>query len=325
MKLTDLGEQGLIERIRRRVGQKSADIEVGIGDDACAVKAYSGLLTLVTTDAFVEGNHFDLSYFSFKDVGTKAIAASISDIGAMGGVPRYCVVSLLSPGNVSAADVDSLIDGLLESCERFGAELVGGDIVGAPYLALSCTFIGEVEKENMVLRSGARPGDNVFVTGDLGASEAGRLVLSKKMSVQPDVRAYVTTRHKSPSPRLKESRELVLNHRIHSMIDISDGLSIDANHIADESGVKLRIDAGTIPISAHVHNVAGAASIPALDIALYGGEDFELLFTASALEVKNLGGVPVTMIGEVVEGKGVFIISPDGTESPLQPKGYKHF
>jgi len=323
--LSELGEQGLIERIRRRIGRKSQDIVVGIGDDACAVRAYSALLTLITTDAFVEGNHFDLSYFSFKEVGMKAMAASISDVAAMGGVPRYCVVSLLSPPTISVADVDGILDGIEESCDEYGVELVGGDAVGSKSLAISVTVIGEVETENIALRSGAKPGDSIFVTGDLGASEAGRLVLSRGLDLDEDVRAYIVKRHSSPIPRVKESRELVRNQGIHSMIDISDGLAIDAGHIAQESGVKLVIAVESLPICPQVHTVAGASSATALDMALFGGEDFELLFTAAGLDLKEVGGTPITKLGQVEEGSGVFLVSADGTESPLLPKGFKHF
>lgn len=325
LKLSELGEQGLIERIRGRVVHRSEDIIIGIGDDACAVKAYSGLLTLLTTDAFVEGNHFDLSYFSFKDVGTKAIAASFSDVAAMGGEPKYCVVSLMSPRTISVADVDGIMDGITECCDRYGVELVGGDAVGSVNLAVSVSVVGEVEPENIVLRSGAKPGDAIYVTGDLGASEAGRLVLSKGMSVADDVRRYVVARHKSPTPRIKESRGLVENHSIHSMIDISDGLSADAAHIARESEVKLVIRAPSIPVSPHVHAVEEASSVSVLDMALYGGEDFELLFTAAELGLEKVKGVPVARIGEVAEGRGVSLISADGTESPLLPRGFRHF
>lgn len=325
MDLSELGERGLIERIRKRIGPKSEDIVVGIGDDACAVKAYSALLTLITTDAFVEGNHFDLSYFSFKEVGMKSMAASISDVAAMGGVPRYCVISLLCSPKISVEDVDGILDGIEESCDGYGVELVGGDAVGSANLAISVTVIGEVETENVALRSGAKPGDSIFVTGDLGASEAGRLVLSKGIGLEKDVRTYIVKRHSSPTPRIKESRELVLNHSIHSMIDISDGLSIDAGHIAEESGVRLVIATDSIPICRQVHTVAGASSVTALDMALYGGEDFELLFTGAELDLKEVSGTPVTMIGRVEEGSGVFLISADGTETPLLPKGFKHF
>lgn len=325
MDLSELGEQGLIERIRRRIGPKSEDIVVGIGDDACAVKAYSALLTLITTDAFVEGNHFDLSYFSFKEVGMKSMAASISDVAAMGGVPRYCVISLLSPPKISVEDVDGILDGIEESCDGYGVELVGGDVVGSANLAISVTVIGEVETENVALRSGARPGDSIFVTGDLGTSEAGRLVLSRGIELEEDVRAYIVRRHLSPTPRVKESRELVQNQSIHSMIDVSDGLSIDAGHIAQESGVKLVIAEESIPICPQVHTVAGASSMAAIDMALYGGEDFELLFTAAEFDLKEIGGTPITRVGQVKEGAGVFLVSADGTETQLLPKGFKHF
>jgi len=325
VKLSELGEQGLIERIRGRVVHRSEDIVVGIGDDACAVKAYSGLLTLLTTDAFVEGNHFDLSYFSFKDVGMKAIAASMSDVAAMGGQPKYCVVSLMSPRTISVADVDSILDGITECCQMYGVELVGGDAVGSVSLAISTSVIGEVEPENVVLRSGAKPGDVVYVTGDLGASEAGRLVLSERIGVADDVREYIGVRHRSPTPRIREARELVQSHTIHSMIDISDGLSTDATHIARESGVRLIIQASNIPISPHVRDVEDASSISALDMALYGGEDFELLFTTAELGLKEAAGVPVTRIGQVAQGKGVSLVSDDGTESRLLPRGFRHF
>lgn len=323
--MSELGEQGLIDRIRARVLHKTDDVIVGIGDDASVVKAYSSLVTLVTTDAFVEGNHFDLSYFSFEEVGYKTIAASVSDIAAMGGQPRYCVVSLIAPSTVSVGDVDSLLDGMMECCDRYALELVGGDSVGSAILAVSVTVLGEVEIENIILRSGARAGDLVYVTGDLGSSEAGRLVLSRQMGLESKVGDYVAMRHRSPIPRIREARELVQNHTVHSMIDLSDGLSIDAGHIAQESGVRIKLDMDAIPVSPEVMVVAEASSTSALDMALHGGEDFELLFTAFDLNLDNIKDTPVRRIGEVTEGNGVFLASADGKEIPLTPRGYTHF
>jgi thiamine-monophosphate kinase len=323
--LSELGELGFVDRIRKRIIYRSDDIVVGVGDDSCAVKAYSSLVTLVSTDAFVEGNHFSLAYFTLNDVGYKAIAASVSDLAAMGGMPRYCLVSLIAPPTISVGDTDSMVDGMLRCCREHGMELVGGDSVGSTMLALSVTVLGEVEVENMILRSGARPGDSVYVTGDLGASEAGRIVLSTQAGVEKSIAERVSTRHKMPRARVKEARALVMNHPIHSMIDLSDGLSVDAGHIAKESGVRLVLHAEEIPASREVRAVARAASTRALDLALFGGEDFELLFTALDLRIESIAETPVKRIGEVKEGAGVSLVAPDGTETTLHPRGYSHF
>jgi thiamine-monophosphate kinase len=325
VRLSELGEQGLLDRIRARVVHKGVDVVLGIGDDSCAVRFSPDLLTLVTTDAFVEGNHFDLTYFTLEEVGIKAAAASLSDVAAMGGAPKYCLVSLMAPGTISVADVDRMVEGIVGCCEKYGVELVGGDMVGAPCLCLSLTILGEAKPANMALRSGAKAGDIVYVTGDLGASEAGRLALSLGAPVPDETREYLATRHKRPVPRILEAKELVRRFRIHSMIDLSDGLSTDASHIARESGVKLLLDASSIPISPHVKALARAAGTTALDLALHGGEDFELLFTGAGSELKELKGTPVTKVGRVVEGAGVDLFTPDGAETPLSSKGYEHF
>jgi thiamine-monophosphate kinase len=325
VRLRELGEQGLVDRIKSRILYKSDDIIIGVGDDSCAVKAYSSLLTLVSTDAFVEGNHFSLAYFSLEDLGFKAIAASVSDLAAMGGMPRYCLVSLIAPPTMSMGDMDSLIDGMVKCCSEYDLELVGGDSVGSTILALSVTVVGEVEVENMVLRSGARPGDSVYVTGDLGASEAGRIVLSARMEIERGIAEYVTRRHRVPRARVREARELVMNHSVHAMIDLSDGLSIDAGHIAKESDVKVVLEVEEFPISPEVKAVAEASSTSPLDMALFGGEDFELLFTSFDLGLTEVSGTPIRRIGEVKEGKGVFLLSVDGTETPLPRRGYEHF
>jgi len=325
VRLSELGEQGLIDRIRKRILYRSDDIIVGVGDDSCAVRTYSSLVTLLSTDAFVEGNHFDLSYFALADVGFKVISASVSDLAAMGGMPRYCLVSLMAPPTISAGDMDGMIDGMLSCCSEYGLELVGGDSVGSAVLALSVTVIGEVEVENMILRSGARPGDLVYVTGDLGASEAGRIVLSTWPDVDRSIVEHLSKRHRNPIARVKEARELVTNHTVHSMIDLSDGLSVDAVHIAQESGVRLVIDAERIPISSEVKALAEASSASPLDLALRGGEDFELLLTGFDLDFEEVAGTPIRQIGEVKEGKGVFLVSADGSEKPLPPRGYSHF
>ena len=296
-----LGEVGLIERLRRRLARPAA-VKVGIGDDAAVVRGAGGHWWLFASDMLVEGVHFRRSQVPARWIGWKALACNVSDVAAMGGVPRWAVVSLGLPATTPVAFVDAVYDGLDRCARRYAMAIVGGDTVRAPQLIIDVAIIGSVRPAQLVRRSGARVGDQLFVTGRLGGS-------------------YRSGRHARFMPRVPEAQALVRQCRLHAMMDLSDGLASDAWQMSRASGVRLRLQASRIP---------RASSARTLQQALMDGEDFELLFAVSPQAARQvparLGTTPVTHIGAAVaHGVGVELESPQGHIAPLVPTGFRHF
>ena len=304
-----LREFDLIRWIR---GQAPADglVRVGIGDDA-AVVANRADATVVTTDMLVDGVHFDTRHAALGDVGWKAMACSVSDVAAMGGRSTAAVVSAALPRGFGTSQAEELVRGLLACGAAFDVRLVGGDLTsaGAGRLVLSVTMLGDTGDCPPILRSGARVGDAVLVTGELGGSAAGR--------------------HLRVEPRQAEGWTLNRLYRPHAMLDISDGLAIDLHHILDESGVGARLWAQRIPVSDDARRLAERSGREPLDHALGDGEDYELLFAADPATAERVTAdqpfeVAVTRIGEIV-AEGAVLVMPDGSERPLEPIGWEHF
>ncbi len=306
-----IGEVGLIQRIRRRVGS-ARSVQVGIGDDAAVLrlsmrahtsrKGTARTRLLMTSDMLIEGVHFLRRRVPAEWVGWKAMASSVSDIAAMGGVPRWAVVSLGVPRTTSVAFVDRLYAGLSRCARRFGCAIVGGDTVRAPQVVVDVTIVGTVTPDRLTLRSGARVGDRLFVTGALGGS-------------------YRSGRHARFLPRLAVAQRLVKRFPIHAMIDLSDGLAQDLWQVSRASKTIVRVDVAQIPV---------ASSAVSVHQALTEGEDFELLFAVSPQVAdrlpSRLGGVAVTYIGAVIsKGIGVELAHSDGRVTPLLPTGFRHF
>ena len=297
MNLKSLGEFGLIKRIKNQIKTDSSVIQ-GIGDDCAVLKSSSQKYQLYTSDMIVEGIDFTEQDDRIL-VGRKALAICVSDMAACAGIPRHCLVSLgLSP-KTKVEEVDRIYKGLNLIAREFKVNIVGGDISKAPKLTIDVSLLGEVEKKNLVLRSGARPGDIIFVTGSFGGSIKGK--------------------HLSFIPRLKEARYLVSNFKINSMIDASDGLRSDLGHILEESKVGAVIYEDLIPISPW----AGS-----LKNAFCDGEDFELIFTVGlkdARKLKSSGGEFIP-IGEIVAEKfGVTLVDKKIKQKKIKFCGYTHF
>ena len=312
MKLRELGEFGLIERLKKAVSP-GAHAVVGIGDDAAVLESPGlSLLTLFTCDMLVEGRHFDLGRDAPRLVGRKAIACSLSDIAAMGGLPRAAVVSVGAPAEMDAAVIEELYAGIGETAERFGCGIVGGDTVGSgDGLIVSVALVGEVERGRVALRSGAEPGDSLWVTGRLGGSRKGR--------------------HLSFDPRIEEARFLVGHFPVKAMMDLSDGLANDSHRLAGASGVGVLIRGGDVPVDEEA--LGDLPPEEALRGAIYDGEDFELLVAidrgAPREEVARAFAsrfpCGITPVGEVVpEARGIVLAAGD-TESPLEEGGFSHF
>ena len=331
-----LGERSLIDRITARLGPARGDTVVGAGlDDTAVLRRRDGSLHLVTIDAQLEGVHFVLDRTPPELIGRKAAAVNLSDIAAMGGTPTHALAALAAPADLPADVALRVIGGLADELARWGAELVGGNLSRHTAVVLDVALLGEVDGACLLLRSGARPGDAVLVTGDVGGAAAGLALLDaeaegRSVDVPADVRSAVVARQQAPEPRLGVA-PLLSPAGASAAIDISDGLAADAGHIADRGGVGMRIDASHLPIAAATRAVAAALGADALDWALGGGEDYELLFTVPAEQAERLTrhvaaatGIPITVIGVCTADPARVLALPDGSERVLAG-GWRHF
>jgi len=299
----DLGEAGLLEVIARRAPVPPPG-EVWVGDDA-AVLASPGAQLLLTTDLLVERVDFDLRWSSGSDVGYKAVAVNVSDVAAMGGRPHYGVATLSLPPHAAAASVIEILDGLEAGAQRWDLHIVGGDISKAAEITIALALLG-TPVGRPVLRSGAHTGEAICVTGTLGASAGGLLALRDDLQGRADDIDGLIARHLRPEPRLREGQVLA-EAKVSSMIDISDGLGLDLSRLMNASGTGCRIEPAAIPVEPALHELKKVCSesLDPLQLALAGGEDFELLFTCGAELVPRVTddlvalGTSCTVIGEV--------------------------
>lgn len=329
MKLKQIGEFGLIDLIRKRFPAKDKNLLLGIGDDAAVIEITPERLLIFTTDALREGVHFDLKYYSCRQVGWKAMAANLSDVAAMGGIPTFGLVSLGLPEKIKVEQVLQIYRGMTDLAKRFGCTLCGGDLFLSSDIVITLTLLGEVEPEFLVKRSGARPGDLICVTNDLGQSQAGLEVLKAGKRSSPNW----VKKHLQPVPRVKEARKLVQSLNLSSMIDVSDGLASDLYHIAEESKVGALIFGDKIPITRSLSKMASLLGRSPLDLALSSGEEYELLFTIKKNQEKRLrlfktktSNLKLTVIGEIKDKReGVKILDSKGKSRNLKRSGYSHF
>lgn len=322
MKLSEVGEFGLIERLRALVGDPP-DGEVWVGDDAAVLRAPAGTI-LFTADLLVEGVHFALELTGPEDLGYKAIAVNASDVAAMGGTPRRALVSLGVRPGIEVEWIEAVYRGMRACSDELGMAVAGGDVSRSDCLVLSVALLGNPAGRLVIERRGARPGDAVCVTGTLGCSAAGYRLLRAGIRERPDlVRA-----HLRPVARVAEVQ--VLRRQLPTaMIDVSDGLAADLGHLCDASDVGVVIDAGRIPVV----DLAGVdLDRQPLELALSGGEDYELCFTIpaeraerAAAEVAEHTGTRVTVVGEVVPSDRGRVLVQDGHSRPLDTTGWDHF
>ncbi len=310
-----MNEFDVIRCLSERLPASPPEVVVPIGDD-CAVLRLGNDLWVAAADMLVSGQHFK-EWASPEDVGYKAVAVNVSDVAAMGGVPRF----VLSSGG--AADPETTLrcmDGVLQACEEFGVYPLGGDTTRAPALTVDVSILGQLSHA-LVLRSGASPGDLLAVTGELGASAAGLLALENG-DAGPE---RLVGKHLRPEPRV-ESGSVAARIGVHAMIDLSDGLASDVRHICERSGVGCRIDLGLLPIAGDTREYLRSVSRDPEILAATGGEDYELLIAAPEEIVEALAadsGVPITVIGEATEEKGVVSLR-DG-EPVENLSGWDHF
>lgn len=333
MRLSDLGEFPLIERLARIVGGPHPGVVVGIGDDTAVLQGPGEELLLATVDAQVETVHFLREAITPQQLGRRSLAVNLSDIAAMGGRPTAALVSLVVPLNTEVDWLVQLYQGLHQEASRWGVAVVGGNMARAPqHTVIDLCLLGRVAPDQVLLRSGARPGDLVLVTGTLGEAAAG-LRLVKRPGLKCLASEALLERLFTPTPRLREAAIIAQSKQATAMIDLSDGLSSDLLHICQQSAVGVRIFSERLPVSAAVQEVARKCDETALDLALSGGEDFELCFTAPEGAAEELAraihrqtGTPVSIIGEVLpESAGRSLRLPEGQETALQARGWEHF
>ena len=296
--VAETGELQLIERVRARIGGAGGE-EVWAGDDTAVLTVTTPAL-LLTTDLLAEGIDFDTAYCNGGDIGWKALAASASDIAAMCGQPTHAVAALGLPSSTTVRWVDEFLDGLMDAAGKWGLAVVGGDFSAASQIVVTVSMIGRPLKETPVLRSGARPGDTICVTGALGGAAAGLAAL-RGGEPQTASTGRLVQRQLRPAARVAEAAKLA-EFDVTAMIDLSDGLAVDLAHLVDESGVGCVVDESLVPVDP---DIAGVAEADALRLAVTGGEDFELLCTLRSDQVEAAAdatgaiGTPLTAIGAV--------------------------
>ncbi|HSY60702.1 MAG TPA: thiamine-phosphate kinase [Cytophaga sp.] len=336
--LSEIGEFGLIERLKAYLPAKSDKIIKSIGDDAAVIKNSDGSVQLISTDLLMEGIHFDLAYTPLKHLGYKAIAVNVSDIAAMYGTPTHVVVGLALSNRFSVEAIDELYAGMKLACEAYSIDLVGGDTTSSRSgLGISVTVVGTALINEVVYRSGAQVNDLICVTGDLGSAFMGLQVLEREKQVylanpemQPELldKEYIIECQLKPEARMDVVRSLKsLGLKPTSMIDISDGLASELIHICKESNVGAYIYEDKLPIDQMAFNTAREFDINPLTIMLNGGEDYELLFTIPQSEYEKVRNHPdISVIGYVKPaGEGVHVYTKGDNLVPVTAQGWNHF
>ena len=333
MTISDLGEHALIARVRARTPPTPDWVVTGMGDDAAVLRPARGMLDIVTTDSMVEDVHFRRAWSTPQDIGHRALAVNLSDLAAMGAAPRALLLSLALPSQLPLDDFDGLIDGFLALATREGAPLVGGNLTQSPGpLVIDVTAIGAARPRRVLHRSGARPGDRLFVTGRLGAAAAGlsmRTAGVDATSCDDDQRACVL-RYGRPDARLRTGVIVANNRAASACMDISDGLADAARQIAEASGCGMELNAELIPVHPGAKSWAAASGSDPLSLAWTGGEDYELLFAVPKRRtrlflaaLRQAGETEATEIGMCTKGPEVRVIA-GGVRAAL-PQGFEHF
>jgi thiamine-monophosphate kinase len=322
-------EKHLVERTGRKLGSRAkAGLRVGIGDDAAVVRPRDGVEWVLTTDAFLENVHFLLRVHPPEVVGYKALARATSDLAAMGARPLYYLLNLALPASCTGKWFDGFLEGMARAAHRFVLKLAGGDTTRSTLVAINLTVIGEVAVGEAVLRSGARPGDVICVSGTLGEAELGWRLLQRGWSKR-NKGTKLLRKHLYPEPRLALGKWLATKSGPTAMIDTSDGLSTDLAHLCEASGVGARVWAAKIPKVRVPRELSKKIGLDPLRLAVDGGEDYELLFTVPKRVERHLPhairGVPITAIGEITRGRRILLIDEAGQARNLPARGWDPF
>lgn len=336
--ISQIGEFGLIDRIRSDVSLRRPSSLCGIGDDAAIIDLPGDENLIVTTDMLLEGIHFDLAYFPLRHLGYKSVAVNVSDVAAMNGRPEQITVSIGISNRFSVEAVDELYAGIAAACENYKVDLVGGDTTSSRQgLVISVTALGRTNKEKVTYRSGANVDDIICVTGDLGAAYLGLQILEREKQVflsnpemQPDLEKYDYLVQRILRPEARTDIVFDLDERgvkPTSMIDVSDGLASELLHLSRESGKGMRIFEDKLPIDTLAFDTALEFKLDPVTCALNGGEDYELLFTISQKDYEQIKNHPdIHFIGFVHDQKEQNIMVTKQQQAvPLQAQGWSHF
>jgi thiamine-monophosphate kinase len=331
--LNDIGEAGIIQLIQGKgPARLPLRVKKGIGDDCAVLETAEDTLLLVTTDTLIEGTHFTAKTLPPEALGWKALAVNISDIAAVGGTPHTAFLSIGMKPETEVGFIEALMAGFQALAGKTDIVLAGGDTVeSASSAVITITLLGACLPEHLVYRSGARVGDDIWVTGPLGNAAAGLfLLLNENASDLPEYESLIVA-HQRPIPRLEVGKALGTSGLAHAMIDISDGIAKDLGHICQESDTGALLRTASMPMSVELRKLATEVDKSPLDWALHGGEDYELLFTASSGDEEKIvslttkvSGSPATKIGTIVHEDGVWLETHKG-KKPLRPGGFIHF
>ena len=339
--ISDLGEFGLIDRMEAVLGPPADDdLLTGLTDDAAVYRVAEGQVHVLTTDALIEAVHFDRTFMPMEYLGFKALSVNVSDVLAMNALPRYATVALGLPSNVSVEMVEALYRGFKNAAEAYQLTVVGGDTTAARLMTISVTVVGEAREADVVRRSGAEPGDVLCVTGDLGAAYAGlKVMLDQREKLQqqeargedftPDLASfqYVIQRQLAPLARFDAVRDWAARDvRPKALIDISDGLASEVHHLARQSGCGALLRADALPIAAETRRAAERFEDDVDAYALFGGEDYELLFALPEADLDRLDAESFTVVGQMTQpGDAVEVELAGGETIPLEAGGFQHF
>jgi thiamine-monophosphate kinase len=334
--LSDLGERGLIERLRSVLPSSSPPLVLGIGDDAAILAPERNRLQVLTTDAVVEGVHFDRRLSTLADAGYRALAVNVSDIAAMGAAPRHALLSLMLPPDTTVEDVDAIADGIASMAREAKVGIAGGNLTRTPGpLTIDVTVAGTVHPRKYLTRAGGRAGHRLYVSGTIGAAAAGleylRAVRQDPAGEpgDPEIAACVS-RFRRPSPRARLGLLLGRMGAARACMDLSDGLGDAVHQIAEASGTGARLEAAAIPVHPAASRWFAERGRDPLAAAVGAGDDYELLFAVPPRSEGRLrgvcrltGGLPITRIGELTSAPDVVLVR-NGRDEPL-PRGFSHF
>ena len=339
MTVADLSERELIARIQSKLPPAPPWLLVGVGDDAAVVEPERNRAEVLSVDALVDGVHFDRAIAPPDTIGHRALAVNLSDLAAMGAAPRLALLSMALPASLPLADFDGIVDGISALAREHRLHVVGGNLTHTPGpLTIDITVVGTVKPRQALTRSGARPGDEIYVSGSIGAAAAGlRALNAEPRTPNPDAMRHTSAaprtpnveRYLRPTPRVRLGLMLSRNRAASACVDLSDGLADGAHRIAEASGVGVSVDASALPIDPDARSFFESTGDDALIAAVTGGDDYELLFTVRPRARRRLGdalrhgGAPLTKVGVCTDGCAV-VLTRDGAASPM-PSGFEHF
>jgi thiamine-monophosphate kinase len=330
MKICELGEFGLIDFIKRFCQFDSRNVIKGIGDDCAVIQSSANNVILITTDTLVEDVHFFKDKIHPGNLGQKAMSVNISDIAAMGGTPENAFVSLSIPSDLDVDYIQSLYEGFKSAADNYNIGIIGGDTTLSPdKIVISITLIGSMPEDEVLYRSGAQTGDKIFITGSLGSSSAGLDII--KNEIDQDKWAKLTMSHLYPVPGIPAGRLIASSKLANSMIDISDGLIADLNHLCTESHLGAEIDFNKIPLDDEIRQFCSEAGKNIEEYVLYGGEDYVLLGSvplsneSELAEILQIHGLDYAIIGQMTEETGIYLSYSGNDKRKVDPRGYDHF